>query len=67
MPERDPKPEDFVGKTIISFDGSSVNVWRFGFSDGTAIAIEAETWGPGLPGMAVCEECAADWVTERQN
>lgn len=58
MADRDPVREDFVGKTITEFDGSCINIWRFGFSDGTAIAIEVESFGDGLHGMVVCEECA---------
>lgn len=60
MADRDPVPEDFVGKTITEFDGRAINIWRFGFSDGTAIAIEIEAFGGGLYGMVVCEECAAE-------
>lgn len=63
MPERDPVAADFVGKTIVAFEADSVNVWRFKFSDGTAIAIEADLFGyPSLPCMQVCDECAADLV-----
>jgi hypothetical protein len=56
--ERDARPDDFVGKLIVNIDTRACNVWRFFFSDGTAIAIEADVWGPGLPIMQVCEECA---------
>jgi hypothetical protein len=55
--ERDPRPADFVGKTIIDADLSAANIWRFRFSDGTAIAIEAEYFGV-LAILQVCEECA---------
>lgn len=60
MPDRDPVLADFIGKTITDFDGSCINVWRFRFSDGTALAIEVESFGHGLMGMVVCEECAAE-------
>lgn len=55
---RDPAPADFVGKTITSFEGDCINIWRFGFSDGTSIAIEVENFGVAGPGMVICEECA---------
>ncbi len=56
---REPVPADFVGKTIVRFEASSINVWQFQFSDGSVIAIEAEPSGPmGLAEMQVCEECA---------
>lgn len=58
MSHRDPTPEDFIGKTITSFDGECINIWRFGFSDGTAVAIEVESFGQAGPGMVVCDECA---------
>lgn len=58
--ERDPHPADFVGKTIDHIDTGACNVWKFFFSDGSAIAIEADVWGPGLPIMQVCEKCARD-------
>lgn len=62
MAERKPRRRDFVGKTIVAFDGRACNLWRFTFSDGTAIAIEAdiESFGSygGIPVMQVCEECA---------
>jgi len=66
MPDRDPIPTDFVGKTITSFDGDCINIWRFGFSDGTAIAIEVESFGAAGYGMVVCEECAENWCPERR-
>ena len=61
MADREPVPEDFIGKTITKFDGSSINIWRFGFSDGTAIAIEVENFGNAGPGMVVCDECADEF------
>jgi hypothetical protein len=62
MADRDPVQADFVGKTIAAFDSLACNVWRFAFTDGTAIAIEAETFGQhNLPMMVVCEECAEDF------
>lgn len=60
--DRDPLPSDFIGKTITAFDGESINVWRFAFSDGTAIAIEVEGFGAAGYGMVVCEECAANFT-----
>ncbi len=61
MAERDALPSDFVGKTIKRVDTSACNIWRFFFTDGSAIAIEADLfWTPAgsLPQMQVCEECA---------
>lgn len=61
--ERDPRPADFVGKTIAAIDTRACNVWRFTFSDGSAIAIEAEVMNTeygGIPVMQVCPECAID-------
>lgn len=61
MAERDPVSADFVGKTIAEVDTSACNLWRFRFTDGTAVAIEADTfWTPAgdLPMMQVCDECA---------
>lgn len=54
---RDATPEDFVGKTIAEFDGSSINIWRFVFTDGTRLAIELETFGEAGYGMVICDEC----------
>jgi hypothetical protein len=58
--ERDPLPADFVGKTIQRIDTTACNVWRFYFTDGTAIAIEAEVEHDGIPVMQVCAECARE-------
>lgn len=60
MPERDATQLDFVGKTITGFDGSSWNIWRFQFSDGTAIAIEAENNHVCGAGLQICDECAVE-------
>lgn len=63
MAERNPRKRDFVGKTIKRIDTSACNIWRFLFTDGTAIAIEAECHSTGygyLPVMQVCEECAEE-------
>lgn len=54
---RDPEPDDFVGKTIISIDTRACNIWRFSFSDGSSISIEAEVLNGGIPVMQVCTEC----------
>jgi hypothetical protein len=59
MSHRNPKPRDFVGKTIKRIDTRAVNVWRFFFTDGTAIAIEVEAVGLGLSGMVVCDACVS--------
>lgn len=53
---RDPQPDDFVGRTIVAVDTRSCNIWRFSFSDGSSISIEAEVHG-GIPVMQVCTEC----------
>jgi hypothetical protein len=61
MAERNPEKRDFVGKTIARIDTRACNLWRFFFTDGTAIAIEADcqsTQYGGVPVMQVCEECA---------
>jgi hypothetical protein len=61
--ERDPVPADFVGKTIRIVDTSACNIWRFYFTDGTAIAVEAEvenTQYGGIPVMQVCDPCASN-------
>jgi len=50
--------KDFAGKTIKYIDARAVNFVRFFFTDGTALAIEVESVGPGLTGMVVCSECA---------
>jgi hypothetical protein len=55
--ERDPTPEDFVGKTIIAVDLGAANIWRFRFSDATALAIEADLHYD-IPIMQICEPCA---------
>lgn len=57
MAERDATPQDFIGKMIITADTSCWNIWRFRFSDGTAIAIEAENNIHCGAGLQVCEEC----------
>lgn len=57
MSHRDPKRKDFVGKKIVRCDVSCVNIWRFWFDDGSAIAIEVEAVGSGIYGMVVCDEC----------
>lgn len=58
--ERDPLPSDFIGKTITGFDGSSWNLWRFQFSYGTSLAIEAENHHAAGPGLQVCVECGKE-------
>jgi hypothetical protein len=59
--ERDACPEDFVGKTIAAVDVSCWNVWRIAFTDGSRLAIEAESNTMCGPGLQVCEECAGDF------
>ena len=54
---RDPKPQDFVGKTIARVDTKAVNIWRFYFTDGTAVAIEVDAVAPMVYGMVVCDVC----------
>lgn len=58
--ERDAVPEDFIGKTVTGFDSSADNIWRFTFSDGTSLAIEAEVQSTvfgGIPFMQICVPC----------
>lgn len=61
MPDRKPRKSDFAGKTIKRVDTRACNIWRFYFTNGTSIAIEAECQWTGfgdIPVMVVCEECA---------
>lgn len=51
---REPAQADFVGKTVAAVDFRAANIWRFRFTDGTEIAIEA-----GEYAMTVCRACAA--------
>lgn len=53
-----PNPKDLIGKTITNFICDSDNVWSLHFSDGTAVAIEADIdGGPCLPYMTLCNTC----------
>jgi hypothetical protein len=53
-----PTSADFVGKTVARFDGDTSNIWRFWFTDGSAVAIQCETFGPyQIPGMELCDVC----------
>ena len=55
---RRPKKIDFEGKTIRRFQRSADNIWRFWFTDGTAFAIQSDSFGPyGLACMEVCDVC----------
>ena len=54
---RKPRKSDFVGKTIKSVNISACNIWTFYFTDGSAIAIEAEVFHPGFAAMEVCRAC----------
>lgn len=54
MPHRDVKRKDFEGKTIKRIDCRAVNIFRFYFTDGSSIAIEAEG-----DMMVACETCAS--------
>jgi len=54
-------PEDFQGKTVERFECDAMNAWKIFFTDGTAVAIEAEITGMyGLPGMTLCNTCWKD-------
>ena len=53
---RRPRKRDFEGKTIKRFRCDADNVWRFWFTDGTAFAIQSETFC-GVACMEICEEC----------
>jgi len=57
---REVKPTDFIGKTIVAFDGSSCNNWKFWFADGTAFALHIECDMNGLPDPLICEGCIDD-------
>lgn len=50
-------PRQWVGKTIARMDARAVNVVRFFFTDGTALAIETEGMGHGIVGMVQCGAC----------
>src|ERR1700679_1462208 len=54
----------FVGKTIKRIDASCINITRFFFTDGTAVAIEVENFGAVGCGMVQCAECVTDNPTE---
>lgn len=53
---RRPKKRDFEGKTVKRFQRTADNVWRIWFTDGTAFAIQSETFH-GLACMELCEVC----------
>jgi hypothetical protein len=56
-----PKPEDLIGKTIVAFECETVNMWVLKFSDGTAVAIDAEAVGMyNIPTMTFCNTCWTD-------
>jgi len=55
---RRPLKRDFEGKTIKRFQRSADNIWRFWFTDGTAVAIQSELFHPGITCMELCEVCA---------
>lgn len=55
MAHRRPRQKDFVGKTIQAAYTNADNIIRLWFTDGTAIAIEAETFT-----LAVCDECVGE-------
>ena len=41
--------EAFAGKTVVSVDGSCINVVHFTFSDGTKASVDAEEFHAGIP------------------
>jgi hypothetical protein len=57
---RKPVAKDFVGKTIKSFRKHADNHWRVTFTDGSAIAINAENaylgMGMSLPILEVIDQ-----------
>ena len=53
MAHRDLDPKDFEGKTIKRADFRASNILKFYFTDGTAIAIEAESDFT----MVACDVC----------
>jgi hypothetical protein len=55
----------FVGKTIESVDCRAVNIIRFYFTDGTAIALETDYMGVGIYGIVACATCAKGKGDER--
>ena len=62
MSHRKIQKKDFEGKTIKSIDCRAVNVLRFFFTDGTAIAIETENYA-----MVACDECVEEVASPVKN
>jgi hypothetical protein len=60
MTHRKLKARDFVGKTVAQVDVRAVNIIRFFFTDGSAVAIEVDHFGHDLWGMVACDECTDD-------
>jgi hypothetical protein len=51
------RKRDFTGKTIARVDAKAVNIIRFWFTDGTAVALEVDAVGPGIYGIVACGAC----------
>ena len=51
---------DLEGKTIQRFNCDADNVWRLEFTDGTAVAIEADLGLSSCPIMLLCDFCATN-------
>jgi len=60
MTHRKLKASDFVGKTVAQVDVRAVNIIRFFFTDGSALAVEVDHFGSDLWGMVACDECTDD-------
>lgn len=55
---RRPTKKDFEGKTIKRFVRRGDNVWEFWFTDGSAFAIQSDTFGrSGFACMEICDVC----------
>lgn len=59
MAHRDVKRSDFEGKTVAKIDCRAINIFRFYFTDGTALAIEVDAVGLNVYGMVACDVCVA--------
>ena len=63
MTLRIPRIVDFVGKTIVAIDVSSINMWCLQFGDGTSVGICAEPiylGGATLSELSVEDDLSAE-------
>jgi len=50
-------PSKFEGKTILRVEAKAINIVRFWFTDGTSTALESDSFGNGIMGIAQCDTC----------